>query len=67
MVLATALLFRNFPEQYRIIMLELKIAYKYIIVIIIGIAIFLLDLFNESGSLLNESILVISSIMRSIF
>lgn len=48
-------------------MLELKIAYKYIIVIIIGIAIFLLDLFNESGSTLNESILILAGLFKSVY
>ncbi|ULQ51049.1 potassium channel family protein [Flavihumibacter fluvii] len=48
-------------------MLELKIAYKYGIVILIGILIFLLDWYNESGSVLNESILIIAGLLKSLY
>jgi hypothetical protein len=48
-------------------MLELKIAYKYIIVFIIGILIFLLDWYNESGNILNESILIFAGLFKSLY
>lgn len=48
-------------------MLELKIAYKYIIVIFIGVVIFLLDLYNESGNTLNESILILAGLFKSVY
>ena len=67
MDLATALQFPDCLKLYRKTMLELKIAYKYIIVIIIGIAIFLLDLYNETGSTLNESILILAGLFKSVY
>lgn len=46
-------------------MLGLKIAYKYVIIILVGIGIFLLDWYNESGSILNETILIIAGLLKT--
>lgn len=48
-------------------MLGLKIAYKYLIIILVGMVIFLLDWYNESGSFLNESILIIAGLLKSVY
>jgi hypothetical protein len=48
-------------------MLHIKLIYKYIIVIIVGIVIFMLDNFNALGSQINESILFAVGIFKSIY